>query len=67
MPRHIRLDIAPATATHCGEGDGKCRRLRPGEERWRCEAHGREMDYGDIREWPQRLPECLAAEKGASE
>ena len=59
--REIRLRIV-ATDTHCGDGHSNCRRLRPGEERWQCQAHGREIEYGDIREWPQRLPECIAAE-----
>ena len=69
MPRHIRLDIAPATATHCGIGG------KPRENRcihadvwgW-CNAFGRKrLGIDDDADEYLRLEQCLAAEKGASE
>ena len=69
MSRHIRLDIAPATATHCGNGGLKqgdaCEHL----DKWaKCRAFGRKpLSYDEQEGEYRRLPECLAAEKGASE
>lgn len=68
MPRHIRLDISPATATHCGDGFGRCHFL---DGTWpRCDAFPRsktEPEYDSDKTEFLRSPECLAAEKGASE
>lgn len=70
MPRHIRLDIAPATATHCLASEAhilnpnaRCPKLRL-NPCW-CAQFEQAPTWDDAR--PQRLPECLAAEKGASE
>jgi len=66
MSRHIRLDIAPATATHCGEvGDLACQFT----DCWgKCRAFGRKsLPYDESADQFRRLPECIAAEKGASE
>ena len=63
MSRQIRLDIAPATATHCGENGKDCQYLRLG---WVCDWFGY-LRRDPERETAHRLPECLAAEKEASE
>lgn len=65
--RQIRLDIV-ATDTHCGAHPTGCPRLRAGEEHWHCTAFGRTMPFGgDVYEWPQRLPQCTAAEGAGRE
>lgn len=69
MSRHIRLDIAPATATHCGVGgvapENRCSNVGGWGE---CDAFGREtLGIDEDADEYLRLPECLAAEKGASE
>ena len=63
MPRHIRLDIAPATATHCGVG-GVSRYHRCGNVKWgKCNAFGREtLGIDEDADEYLRLPECIAAE-----
>jgi len=69
MPHHIRLDIAPATATHCGVGgvarENRCRHIN----QWgMCGVFGnKRLGNDDDADEYLRLPECLAAEKGASE
>lgn len=69
MSRDIRLDIAPATATHCGVG-GVSRENRCGNvDKWgKCNAFGREtLGIDEDADEYLRLEQCLAAEKGASE
>lgn len=69
MPRHIRLDIAPATATHCGIG-GVAQEYRCiHADKWgKCNAFGREtLGIDEDADEYLRLEQCLAAEKGASE
>lgn len=64
MKRQITLDISPATATHCGDGRGRCDKLDAGYQC--CDAfprrrHDPEFDH-DMIEY-KRIPECLAAEQ----
>lgn len=63
MPRHIRLDIAPATATHCA---GCPCLVIESTGRWYCQAFQQRLKHSD-KDRAHRLPECLAAEKEASE
>ena len=68
MKRLITLDIAPATATHCGLGGSQGRPCSQATTRGRCRAFGRQVLGVDLEANEYlRLPECLAAEKGASE
>lgn len=60
MPRHIRLGIAPATATHCKACQSLCALTE------KCGAFNKYPDADEEGEF-LRIPECLAAEKGASE
>lgn len=69
MPRYIRLDIAPATGSHCGEGGlqnaDPCQYV---SKKDKCKAFGKKpLGYDKDADEFVRLPECLAAEKGASE
>ena len=63
--RMVRLSIAPATETACGDGTGRfcpwLRALHLGAERF-C------LIWGGVRDpngWPQRNAECLSAETEA--
>lgn len=69
MPRHIRLDIAPATATHCGVGGVSRENRCIHADKWgKCGAFGREtLGIDEDADEYLRLEQCLAAEKGASE
>lgn len=66
MTRMIKLSIAPATETHCGDGDRRCPQWDPGYVTcgafWKdpadTEYDHRKMEY-------KRLPACIAAEVGA--
>ena len=66
MSRHIRLDIAPATATHCGNGGQQKRDFCGQLHIWTCRAFKKTLDHDAKTHEFKRLPECLAAEKGAS-
>lgn len=69
MPRHIRLDISPATATHCGVGSVARENRCSNVDKWgKCNAFGREtLGIDEDADEYLRLEQCLAAEKGASE
>ena len=67
MRRLITLDISPATATHCGDGRGRCDLLDP---TWPCcnayrHANHPELDHDTFQY--KRLPECIAAEQNAAQ
>jgi len=63
MTRMIKLSIAPATETHCGDRTGRCRFLL--QHVHHCSAFARpEVRYDlEHREF-LRLPACIAAEVG---
>jgi len=59
--RTIHLNIAPATATTCGDGSGAfCPLVCTSNlgTHFKCRVWG---DLQDIDGWLQRTPECLAA------
>ena len=77
MTRSIRLTIAPATATTCGDGSGKfcpmlrvsafgsrfsCLVFRDGAEHPRGEASELKTSNGEPNGSLLRWPECIAAE-----
>lgn len=63
MSRMIRLNIAPATETHCGTSwaSNRCPRIRFLEEFALCGVFNRRLEYPDDG-LPERLPACIAAE-----
>lgn len=65
MSRIIRLSIAPATATHCGDGDGShCQMLHFRGASALCRAFPLAGSVTDTTgSWHfARLPECIKAE-----
>ncbi len=60
-PRQIRLSIAPATATTCGDGLNFCPLVQTAAfgTGWECLIWGSLEDVG----WLMRHPKCLDAER----
>lgn len=62
MSRMIRLNIAPATETHCGDGVHTCPLITLDVDY--CQAFG-SLGYDTAAKEYRRLPACIAAEVGA--
>lgn len=59
MDRLIKLSIAPATETHCGDRDGAC---HFGTYRVCLAYDGSFREYDETASAYRRLPACIAAE-----
>ena len=65
MHFEIKVIAEPGSATHCLE----CPLVYDSAEKGRCRGFGKPLEFSNAFFYAgyRRLPECLAAEKGASE